>query len=109
MRCPVCKKVFVLSRKICRDCFEKMEEMVEVSDQGTVLTYSVNYRPNKIQPYDAPLIYSVIQLDGADNGLVHLLGETDSEKLTSGMRVQAVFKDEREGNILDILYFKPLE
>jgi hypothetical protein len=108
MRCPTCNKVFVLARSICRDCFEKMDEMVELSDQGTVLTYTVCSQPNPVQPSKTPLTYAVIQLDGADNGMVHMLGEVEPEAISIGMRVQAVFKEERTGNILDIEYFKPL-
>jgi len=36
------------------------------------------------------------------------ISETDYEKLRVGMRVQAVFKEEGVGNMLDILYFKPI-
>jgi uncharacterized OB-fold protein len=107
MRCPTCNKVFVLARSTCRDCFEKMEEMVEVSDQGTVSTYTVCSQPNPIQPTQTPITYAVIQLDGADNGMVHILGEVAPDAIRMGMRVQAVFKEERTGNLLDIKYFKP--
>jgi uncharacterized OB-fold protein len=55
-----------------------------------------------------PIVYGVIQLDGADTGFVHMLGEVDSEQLRIGMRVQAVFKEKREASILDIKYFKLL-
>ena len=82
--------------------------MVELSDQGTVLTYTVCSQPNPVQPSKTPLTYAVIQLDGADNGMVHMLGEVEPEAISIGMRVQAVFKEERTGNILDIEYFKPL-
>ena len=108
MRCPSCNKVFALARSICRDCFEQMEEMVELSDQGTVLTYTVCSQPNPVQPAETPLTYAVIQLDGADNGMVHMLGEVAPEAINIGMRVQAVFKEERTGNLLDIVYFKPV-
>jgi len=108
MRCPACSKVFVLARSICRDFFEQMEEMVELSDQGTVLTYTVCSQPNPVQPAETPLTYAVIQLDGADNGMVHMLGEVAPEAINVGMRVQAVFKEERTGNLLDIVYFKPV-
>ncbi len=108
MRCPNCNKVFVLARSICRDCFEKMEDMVELSDQGTVLTYTVCSQPNPIQPAETSRTYAVIQLDGADNGLVHMLGEVEPEAINIGMRVRAVFKEERTGNLLDIAYFKPI-
>jgi uncharacterized OB-fold protein len=50
----------------------------------------------------------IIKLDGASTGLMHLLGEVDLNSIGVGMRVKAVFRDERQGNYLDIKYFKPL-
>lgn len=107
-RCPTCNRVYVPARSICKDCFGQLDEWVEVSDRGTVLTYTVCNQPNPVQPVETPLVYGIIQLDGADTGLVHMLGEVDPEQLRIGMRVQAVFKEQREASILDIKYFKPL-
>ena len=73
-----------------------------------MLTYTVVNEANGCQPVEPPLIYGIIQLDGADNGFVHMLGGVEPEELSIGMRVQAVFKGERKGSILDIKYFKPL-
>ena len=107
-RCPTCNCVYVPARSICKDCFGQLDEWVEVSDKGTVLTYTVCNQPNPVQPVETPLVYGIIQLDGADTGFVHMLGEVDPEQLKIGMRVQAVFKEQREASILDIKYFKPL-
>ena len=107
-RCPTCNRVYVPARSICKDCFGQLDEWVEVSDKGTVLTYTVCNQPNPVQPMETPLVYGIIQLDGADTGFVHMLGEVDPEQLRIGMRVQAVFKEQREASILDIKYFKPL-
>jgi uncharacterized OB-fold protein len=107
-RCHTCNRVYVPARSVCKDCFGELDEWVEVSDRGTVLSYSVCHQPNPVQPVEAPLVYGIIQLDGADTGLVHMLGELDFEQLRIGMRVQAVFKEERVASILDIKYFKPL-
>ena len=107
-RCPTCNRVYVPARSICKDCFGQLDEWVEVSDKGTVLTYTVCNQPNPVQPVETPLVYGIIQLDGADTGFVHMLGEVDPEQLRIGMRVQAVFKEQREASILDIKYFKPL-
>jgi hypothetical protein len=107
-RCPACNRVYVPARSICKDCFGQLDDWVEVSDRGTVLTYAVDYESKPIQPVEPPIIYGIIQLDGADTGFVHMLGEVDPEQLRVGMKVQAVFKEERVGNILDIKYFKPL-
>ena len=108
MRCSGCNRVYVPARSTCKDCFAELDEWVEVSSKGTVLTYTVVNQPNPCQPVEPPLVYGVIQLDGADNGFVHMLGGVQAEQLQIGMRVQAVFKEERTGSILDIKYFKPL-
>jgi uncharacterized OB-fold protein len=108
MRCPTCNRVYVPARSTCKDCFGQLDELVEVSDKGVVLTYTVVNEPNTCQPVEPPLIYGIVQLDGADNGFVHMLGGVEAEQLRVGMRVQAVFKEERKGSILDIKYFKPL-
>jgi hypothetical protein len=108
IRCPTCNRVYVPARSVCKDCFAQLNEWVEVSDKGTLLTYTVCQQPNRVQPMATPIVYGVIQLDGADTGFVHMLGEVDPEQLRIGMRVQAVFKEKREASILDIKYFKPL-
>ena len=107
-RCPACNRVYVPARSICKDCFGQLDEWVEVSDRGTVLTYAVDHESKPIQPMATPIVYGIIQLDGADTGFVHMLGEVDPDQLRVGMKVQAVFKEERVGNILDIKYFKSL-
>jgi len=109
-RCPTCNLVYVPARSACRDCFGELNEWVEVSRKGTLLTYTVTYQSNPIQPVSTPIVYGIVQLDGADTGFVHMLGEVDPEKLKVGTKVKAVFKykKERQGSILDIKYFKPL-
>jgi len=110
-RCPTCNRVYVPARSVCKDCFAQLDEWVEVSDKGTVLTYAIDLESKPvIQPAEPPIVHAIIQLDGADTGFVHMLGEVEPEQLAVGMRVQAVFKPkkEREASILDIKYFKPL-
>jgi uncharacterized OB-fold protein len=109
-RCPTCNVVYVPARSVCRDCFGELSEWVEVSQKGTLLTYTVTYQSNPIQPVSTPIVYGIVQLDGADTGFVHMLGEVDPEKLKVGTKVKAIFKSkkERQGSILDIKYFKPL-
>jgi hypothetical protein len=108
MRCPTCNRVYVPARSACKDCFGQLSEWVEVSDKGTLLTYTICNQPNRVQPTATPVVYGIIQLDGADTGFVHMLGEVEPEQLRIGMRVQAVFKEKRDASILDIKYFKPL-
>ncbi len=109
IRCAACNRVYVPARSTCNECFGKMDDFVEVSSLGTLQTYTVMHEPNIVQPVAPPILYGIIQLDGADNGFVHMLGEVDAEDLRVGMRVQAVFRKERKGSLLDIRYFRPLK
>lgn len=108
IKCPACNWVYVPPRSTCKVCFSKLEDWVEVSDKGTLLTCAIAYQPSPVQTVEPPIAYGIVHLDGADSGFVHLLGEVDFDQLRIGMRVQAVFKEERAGSILDIKYFKPL-
>ncbi len=107
-RCKTCNRVYVPARWICGECLGSLRDWVEVDDKGTLLTYTVCHEPNPVQPVEAPVVYGIVQLDGADTGFVHMLGEVEPEQLRIGMRVQAVFKPERAASILDIRYFKPM-
>jgi uncharacterized OB-fold protein len=108
IRCPDCNRVYVPPKSTCKDCFGQLSEWVQVSDKGTLLTYTVDCHSNNVQPVEPPIIYGIIRLDGADTGLVHMLGEVDLEQVKVGMRLQAVFKEKRVASVLDIKYFKPL-
>ena len=108
-KCPQCERVYVPPRETCPRCFQDANEWVEVSGEGTLLTYTITrYSVPGIQPQEPPFALGIIQLDGASTGLVHLLGEIDSGDIRVGMRMEAVFREKREGNYLDIEYFKPL-
>jgi len=106
-RCPRCEKVLVPPRKSCPFCFVNTEQWVEVSTEGTVATFTIVKRDTPVQPAKSPFAYAVICLDGADTGLVHLLGEVEPEAIREGMRVKAVFAETRQGSLLDIVYFRP--
>ena len=110
--CPKCNLVYLPPKSICPRCFDSLEEWVKVSDKGTLLTYTlVDYSCDpSYQPINPPYACGIIQLDGASTGLVHLLGEVEFNQIKIGMRLQAIFKpaNERQGDILDISYFKPL-
>jgi len=110
MKCPTCNQVYVPPRSTCKYCFGKLSELVEVSNKGTLLTYAVAHQSTPVQPVKPPIMYGIVQLDGADTGFAHMLGEVDPTQLKVGMKVKAVFKvkKERVASILDIKYFKPL-
>ena len=117
--CYTCHKIVVPPRTVCEWCFNPMDEYLPLMDTGTINTFSLCYVTWDVQRIEEPEIPAVIMLDGASSldsgpimgGIMHLLGEVDSEKVHIGMRVKAVWKpsEERQGSITDILYFKPIE
>jgi uncharacterized OB-fold protein len=106
-RCGSCRKVFVPPRKTCPQCFGEEMSWEEVGPEGEVLTFTVARRQLASLPRKVPVLFGLIRLDGADTGLLHLLGEVAPEGLRAGMRVRAVFSETRAGNIMDIAYFAP--
>jgi uncharacterized protein len=108
IKCPGCHQVYVPPRAVCYKCFCDMSDFVEVAPTGTLTTFSIVYRAEPFYPVEPPFIYGIVKLDGADTGMAHFINEVDLQEVSEGMRVQAVFKKERIGSILDIKYFKPL-
>lgn len=111
--CRQCRRVLVPPRMFCEQCFRPTDRWLEVRDKGRVNTFSICYVAWDMSPLDEPEIPAVIEIDGASAGIgiMHLLGEVDPDAVTVGMEVEAVWKPkgEREGSILDIRYFRPLD
>ncbi len=135
LKCPDCNKVYVPPQEVCPKCYRDMAEdqFVSVSQEGTVVSYtkverhffgekpSDEFLAQRIQPADYsehPLLFppdppyamALIQLDGTDSCLLHLVKEEDMDKLQAGGRVKAEWKEgEKEGYILDLESFKVIE
>jgi hypothetical protein len=94
----------------CERCFSELEEWVEVPSRGEVFTYTILHRDLEEKPLEPPVVLAYVKLEGADGGLVHYLGEIEPEQVYIGLEVEAVFRDvdEREGSILDVEYFRPV-
>lgn len=108
-KCSGCELVYVPPKRNCPKCFSSMNEWVELPNTGNLLTYTVvRYSVPHIQPVEPPYALGIIKLDGADTGMTHLIGGIDLDQIKVGMRVQAVFREVREGSYKDIKYFKPL-
>ena len=82
----------------------------KLSPRGTLEGFTVVNYPftdpatGGLRPF--PYGYALFKLDGADTYTMHFINETDHTKMKVGQRVEAVFKEEREGNIGDIMYYK---
>ena len=110
-KCEACDMVYVPPRVYCEKCFAKIEDdYIDVPSQGEVYTYTLLIKNLDGTEKEEPVIMAMINLEGTDGGVVHVLGDVSPEDVYIGLPVEAVLKPEgeREGGILDILYFKPL-
>lgn len=110
-RCGKCGKVFMPPRKVCPACFTENTEWVNISDEGTLVSYSVARRQLESIPQDkkVPVIWGLIKLDGADTAMLHFLDGVNPGEVAIGMCVKAVFAESRTGSIRDISHFKPVK
>ncbi|MCM6772902.1 Zn-ribbon domain-containing OB-fold protein [Nocardia sp. CDC159] len=88
---------------------ERLTEFVDVADVGTVRTWSWVRDPLPGQPFDRPFAWALIELDGADTGLLHAVDVASPDDIHTGMRVRARWAAERTGTIHDIACFEPGE
>ena len=87
----------------------ELTDLVELTDTGTVTTWSWEPSPRPNQPLDRPFAWALVQVDGADTAMIHALDAGSPDRVTTGMRVRIRWNDEREGNITDIACFEPME
>ncbi|MBU1672560.1 MAG: Zn-ribbon domain-containing OB-fold protein [Actinobacteria bacterium] len=107
--CARCRCVLLPPRPYCGFCYEPVDRWVELADEGTVQTFTNVQLPFPGQPTEPPYIYAFIMLDGAAVQFPHLLGEVDPARARVGMRVKAVWAENRKGTLHDIKYFRPVE
>jgi len=113
VHCHKCDRIITPPRSFCEYCYGPTEGWVELKDTGTINTYSISYLDPNANRIEEPILIGVISIDGArpdPMGFMHYFGEMTKDEIHIGMKVKAVWKpkEEREGAITDIKYFKPL-
>ena len=83
----------------------ELSEFVSLSDRGVVTSWSWISEPRAVHPLTTPFAWALIQLDGADTSFVHVVSVDSPERMKPGMRVRAVWAEERVGYITDITSF----
>ena len=108
VKCPRCRGVIVPPYPVCGKCFVKAEEWIELTDEGRaygIVPYLLEFPGQYKKP---PIVFARILLDNTNTTFFHILDEIDINDLVEGIRVKAVWREEREGNMDDIKYFKPI-
>jgi uncharacterized OB-fold protein len=112
-RCSKCDRTLVPPRIACTGCFGRMEEIVEVPPRGTLMSYTVVTFPF-LDPFTGvqrpiPYGYGMVRFEGATNTFQYFLSEKEPARLRVGMAVEAVFREQRKGEISDLVHFAPKE
>lgn len=108
-RCPVCQKVYVPPRGACPTDGVPTTDEVELGHTGTVTTFCVVNVQFYGNVMELPYVSALIQLDGSDIPLMHLIQEIPYDQVHMGMRVEAVWvpDDELAPTLESIRYFRP--
>ena len=85
------------------------DEWVAVGPGGTVTSWTWIAEPREKHPLDRPFAFALIQLDGADTAMLHVVDSREESKMSTGMRVEVRWADETQGHIRDIAHFVPAE
>ena len=108
-RCPVCKKVYVPPRGSCPTDGVATEEEVELAHTGTIVSFCVVNVAFMANLMEIPYVGALIQLDGSDIPIMHLIQEVPYDQVHPGMRVEAVWvpDDEISHTLESITHFRP--
>jgi hypothetical protein len=90
---------------------ELASEMVEVSDKGTVVTFSVIRVLSQNISFELPYVCISVLLDGAGVPMFHVLQNCEPSDARIGMRVQAkwVADEDLTHDITSIQFFEPID
>jgi hypothetical protein len=82
-------------------------EAVPLPNTGVVTTWAWVESPRPNHPLQKPFAFALIQIDGADTALLHVVDAGSSARMKTGMRVLARFRAERRGDVRDLECFVP--
>ena len=85
----------------------ELSEFVEVGQGGVVTSWTWVGEPRPHHPIQHPFAFALVKLDGADTAMLHALDAGDESRMKTGMRVRARWRDEPQGDILDLACFEP--
>jgi uncharacterized protein len=85
-----------------------IDDYVRVGEVGVVRSWTWVDTPSPEQPLDGAFAYALVQLEGADTALLHLIDVADEHTMATGMRVRVDWRAERVGSIRDIRAFVPV-
>lgn len=107
VKCPECTTVYLPGSFYCRKCHIAIDEAVEVSSHGEVMTYTIGYADVRGNPLDEPRVSPMVKFDGCDTWIMGVLQGVKPENVHVGMRVKIAWAEDRTGSLQDMMYFVP--
>jgi len=89
--------------------FEALSEFVEVKQTGAVRTWCWVNKPLDKHLVRRPFAWALVQLEGSDTPMLHMVDAGEESAMSTGMRVKARWAAETQGSITDIECFEPVE
>ncbi len=108
IKCQKCGTVYVPGPTYCRKCYVDIDDVVDCSDEGAIMSYCIEMADVRGNPVDDHRVSAMIKFDGADTWFIGTVHGIDPKEAHIGMKVKAIWKDETEGNLGDILRFEPV-
>ncbi len=101
--------VFVPPAEFHASTGERLDNWVDVANEGEVVSWSWEADPDDSQPLNRPFAWVLVRLDGADTAMLHALDVTDTSSVRTGMRVRVRWAADAEPGIHAIACFEPVE
>ncbi len=102
--CPDCSTTYFPPKMYCEDCFTELTdlEFKELPQEGTLESFTKVFLDHRGNPLDEPYHLGLIKVDGSDTYFFHrVFGEPEI-----GMKVKALWNDERKGSLFDLKGFE---
>jgi len=106
-KCHKCGTVYVPGQKFCRKCFIDIDQVVEISNQGKLVSYTATLSDIRGKPLEEPKIAGVVKLDGSDSWLMGEIKGIHWKDLKVGMKVKIIWKENTNGVIADLDHYEP--
>jgi uncharacterized OB-fold protein len=107
--CPKCNVTYVPAATFCERCLNHLDQWVDVGLVGVITTFTLLYVNDDGSARQEPEVVAFVRF--GDGGLIHHLERSQSCGCIYRHAGRSRFKSpaERQGSILDIVYFKPKE
>ncbi len=99
--CRGCGRKTVPPLSFCGRCWKPISQFVPVGPKGVLESFAGTPDGSTLGA-----IYALIRLSGADTCLTHLLELAPGETAQIGVEVEPVWREERNGSVLDIRCFR---